>query len=283
MKKRFYEWLNEFRFKHPILSSIIYSCVVLGTPLVAQQGWQCFIHVQGVSWVRLGLIIGLVILGLAVLSIHEWLVHSNGRDLQEIKKERDTLNAKVLAVERVVPSAIHGILDSLKNELQLTRDDRISLYLVEGKEPELRYFCCERCSPCLSYESKSCRMRPLVKMFKKVWDEGYLYDDGFPEYEKSSKEKKSYIKYCRENYGITTDEAKEIKFKGRTYFGLRIDYHGTHLAFIIVSSLKVGISGKKAEEVKKIVTPSCQKLGAVVDALREYIPSPSKVQNRKEF
>lgn len=202
---------------------------------------------------------------------------------KELKEHIEEFQHKIEAVERVVPSALHGILESLRGELYLGNNDRISLYLVKGSGDSQQYFCCERSSTNLEYEKKSCRMRPLAKMFKKIWDEGKLYDDRFPKISNGKKGRREYESYCKKVYNFSADDIKDIKFLGRTYWGARIDYKGEHLAFIVIASLVKGIGGRDDVEIEKIVKPSCQKLGAVIHAFKDYIPSPDKVEGMEEF
>jgi len=282
--KRFYEWVNDLRTRHQWQSSVLYALVVIVLPMVCAEGLHNIIGrtCPVLSWTGAVVMLAVVVEVVAV-AVHELLAHFNDKSFEVLRKQSEVLQGKLSAVERVVPSAIHGILDSLKSELQLTTDERVSLYLVEDKGPELKYFCCERCSPNLAFEKKSCVMRPLIKMFKMIWDNGTHYDDRFPNCGQSNRAKKMYIRYCKENYGLSENEAEDIRFKGRAYYGVRIDYQGRHLAFLVVSSLKNRIAGKDRDAVEKIVAPSCHKLGAVIDALREYIPSPLMVPDGKEF
>ena len=204
-------------------------------------------------------------------------------DKKELSDKIERYQNKLDTIEKVVPSALHGILESLCTELDLGNDDRISLYLVQSKDGKEQYFCCERSSKNLAHEKRSCRMRPLVNMFKRIWDEGKLYDDKFPRITDGKKGKKEYEAYCKKIYSLLSSDVQDIKFPGRTYWGMRIDYKGEHLAFIVISSLSKGIAGKGEAEIDKIVKPSCQKLGAVIQAFKQYIPSPDKVEYMEEF
>ena len=118
-------------------------------------------------------------------------------------------------------------------------------------------------------------------MFKNIWDIGELYDDNFPSISKKSQ--KQYSQYCKDTYGLTSSEVKEINFKGRTYLGKRIDYRGEHLAFIVIASLVKGLKNKSKEEVISILSPNCNKLGSIINAFRDFIPSPNKVKNKEDF
>ena len=282
--KKLYEWMNDLRMGHPFWSSIGYSFIVVFAPLLMScEARELFLGKEFSGTHSLKIVVGALVVLVLTTAIHELLIHYSDKCSKSYKNDLARVREKLTAVEKVVPSAIYGILESLKNELRLTSHERISLYLVETTDDGTKYFCCERCSPDLSLERKSCKLRPLEKMFKTIWDKGYLYDDKFPDCTASKRKMGEYIKYCKDTYEVPGKEVKDISFKGRTYYGVRIDYRGDHLAFMVLTSLDVGIAGKSESEVSTIVGPSCAKLGAVIQALREYVPSPAKVVDNKEF
>ena len=283
--KKFIMWIE----KYSIPLRIIYEVLVVSLPLLLSSEVREFILSKRINdsygtivfWGALVGIIFLVVIRVVITQLKKTSVTKLSEVNNRMNNQINDLNAKVAMIEKVVPSALHGILESLRSELSLGNDDRISLYLVEVDKNPLQYFCCERCSTNLEHEKKCSRMRPLVKMFKKIWDEGRLYDDRFPKITKKSRA--DYDAYCKRVYGLSSNDVQNINFHGRTYWGARIDYKGEHLAFIVISSLVKGIAGKSEEEIDAIVKPSCQKLGAVIQAFKRYIPSPYKVEDVEEF
>lgn len=285
--RRFIVWVE----KYSILVGVIYEMLVIALPLLMSNEIRTQVlpaHILSRYGCRItvysfiGIFI-LVVIRVIYTVTKNKCVTEISEEKNVLQKEAEEYQSKIQAIEKVVPSALNGILESLKLELDLGNDDRISLYLVEEIDGVLHYFCCSRCSSNLKHETRSCRMRPLVKMFKKIWDEGRFYDDKFPKITDSKKGLKDYEAYCKGTYNLSSVDVQRIRFKGRAYWGMRIDYKGEHLAFIVVSSLKKEISGKSEDQVEIIVKPSCQKLGAVIHAFKEYIPSPSRVTNTEEF
>lgn len=277
--------------KYSIPIGVFYEMLVIILPLLMSNEIRMqvfptqFISVYGcliTIWSFVGIFI-LVVIRVAYTVTKNKCVTEITAEKAGLQKAVEEYQSKIQAIEKVVPSALNGILESLKLELDLGNDDRISLYLVEEIDGGLHYFCCGRCSSNLKHESRSCRMRPLAKMFKKIWDEGRFFDDKFPKIMNTKKGLRDYEAYCKRTYDLSSSEVQKIRFKGRAYWGMRIDYTGEHLAFIVISSLKKEISGKREDQIEIIVKPSCQKLGAVIHAFKEYIPSPSRVADTEEF
>lgn len=214
------------------------------------------------------------------------IYHKQEKDrenLAKVQKELVDANKRLENVGNMVPSALKGILDSLKDELSLSQNGRVSLYLVEQDETGVRYFCQERRSKNLKYEQKCCRLRPLSKMFEKIWNEGELYVDGLPNPE-TKKGLRSYCTNCHQLFDVTTEFVKKIAFKGRAYVGMRIDDQDRHLAFLVVSSKEERVCEDMPKaEIQKAVKQAARKLGAVISALRDYIPSPKIIENQEGF
>ena len=277
--------------KYAMPLCIIYEALVILVPLLLSSEIRESVfskeindsHGMLVFWIAFILIFLLVAVRVIYMHLKRENVTKLSDENKELKGQLEEFQGKIETIEKVVPSALHGILESLRSELDLGNEGRISLYLVLGSGDSRQYFCCERCSMNLEYEKKSCRIRPLTKMFKKIWDEGKLYDDKFPKISSGKKGKKAYEAYCKKVYNLSATDVQKIKFPGQTYWGTRIDYKGEHLAFIVISSLKKGIGNRDEVEIEKIVKPSCQKLGAVIQAFKGYIPSPDKVEETEEF
>ena len=210
------------------------------------------------------------------------LTEANNKN-KSLSSELLVTRQKIDAIEKVVPVALDGILESISTELSLDNQDRISLYIVDHKGGCWHYFCCNRCAPRLDLSERSCRLRRLEGMFRKVWDESELYDDKFPPAGDSKKARQAYNQYCKKTYGITDEDVSNIRFRGRSYFGLRIDWMGEHLAFIVVASLRKSIQNKSCDDLRSILLTNCQKLGAVINSFKEYIPSPDKVEKVEGF
>ncbi len=285
--KTFIMWIE----KYAIPLRIVYEGLVVVSPLFLSSEVRGALlpdsvnmsYGRAVAWSAFGMIIILVVVRVLISHITKKSVTKLSDENDGLRDKVEEFQGKISTMEKVVPSALHGILESLRSELDLGNSDRISLYLVQGNGDAQQYFCCERCSTNLEYEKKSCRMRPLAKMFKKIWDEGKLYDDKFPKISNGKKGKREYESYCKKVYNLSADDIQSIKFHGRTYWGTRIDCKGEHLAIIVIASLIKGIGGRDDAEIEKIVKPSCQKLGAVIHAFKDYIPSPDKVKELEEF
>jgi hypothetical protein len=189
---------------------------------------------------------------------------------------------KLSEVERLVPSTLRGILEVLKSELELNTNSRVSLYLVEQRDGQDHYFCQERCSSNLMYEKKSCRLSRFTAMFEKLWSEGELYVSHLPDPSKK-KNLDSYCKKCKELWGVKIQDVKNVSFKGRCYLGKRVDYNGVHHAFLLVSTKDATIAGFTEEEAKKVVSTASQKIGAVVNSFRAFIPSPTLTKQQEGF
>lgn len=189
---------------------------------------------------------------------------------------------KLLKVERLIPSALRGILEVLKAELELNINSRVSLYLVEHHDGADYYFCQERCSKNLAYESKSCRLAKFSEMFSKLWREGELCVSNLPNPSKK-KSLNAYCQKCKELFGTPIKDVKKVQFKGRCYIGKRVDYNDQHLAFILVSSKDETIQGFTEEEVTTVISRSCQKIGVVINAFRSFIPSPTITKQQEGF
>lgn len=238
-------------------------------------------HAQGLSkyaahfWWG-GLLVLIVLIVLRSLTANRSL-----RKLGELELANENYKKMQMDVERLVPSALKGILESLMDELSLTPCARISLYIVQNTTTGLSCFCQERCANNLKYERKCCQLRPLSKMSEKIWNEESFHVANLPDPQKRQRE---YDVKCKDLFGISLSELKKLSFRFRSYAGCRIDYKGQHLGFLLVSSEATTISSLQSDAtVLETLRLAAQKLGAVIAAFKDYMPSPTITENQEGF
>lgn len=223
---------------------------------------------------------GLLVL-IALIVLRSLMTNRKSKKLGELERANENYRKMQMDVERLVPSALKGILESLMDELNLTPCARISLYIVQNTTSGLSCFCQERCANNLKYERKCCQLRPLSKMSEKIWNEESFHVANLPDPKKRQRE---YDVKCKDLFGISLSELKKLSFRFRSYAGCRIDYKGLHLGFLLVSSEATAISVRLSEaEILGILRLSAQKLGAVIAAFKEYMPSPTITESQEGF
>lgn len=276
-------------------SCIFQACgeasIVFFTYIITKEGRDCVFgtfaprlnsYEQIIFWCGLGLISIVASVNIVITRVKTSRLKKLETDNQTLTEKLEDGMSKLKDIERLVPNALKGILESLKSELALSLKARVSLYLVEVVKGEVQYFCFERCSGNLAYEKKCCRLRPLTKMFQKLWGEGVLFDNQYPNPD-TKKGLKAYCQRCKKEYGLSVAEVQNIRFKGRSYVGRRIDFSNKHLAFLVVSSLDPDINDMEESTVMQVLSTACQKLGAVINAFREFVPTPLMTQEQEGF
>lgn len=267
------------------------ALIVFFTYIMTKEGRDCVfgafaprlnLYGQRIFWGGLGVIFIMASIKIVITRVRVARFKKLESDNQMLTEKYEAGLSKLKDVERLVPNALKGILESLKSELALSLNARVSLYLVEMVKGEIQYFCFERCAGNLAYEKKCCRLRPLTKMFQKLWSEGVLFDNQYPNPD-TKKGFKTYCQRCKKEYGLSAAEVQSIGFKGRSYVGRRIDFSDKHLAFLVVSSLDPDVNDMEQSVIMQVVSTACQKLGAVINAFREFIPTPLMTQEQEGF
>ena len=206
-----------------------------------------------------------------------------GHCVLEKKQELDIENLRKAAedfytIQGEIPTIIQNYVTAIYENLNLSHEDRITLYLPGDKD----FFPCARYSRNPSTTAIKRSSYPKGRgVIQKVWDVGWWFDNSFP----SPSKRKTYRSYHKDKYNLTFTEVKKLSMQALLYCGIRIsDISGREpIAILIIESTNSNsceendIKNKLAKELDKLV-PLLE--NAII---RSCIPNQSIIEAEEGF
>lgn len=158
-------------------------------------------------------------------------------------------------------------LYSYSNHLQLTTNERVSLYKLDMN----LFSCIGRYSENETFNSKPSRFYPRDQGgISRAWEVGIFEDAGAPDPEESMQ---AWIDYNIVNYNFTEEELSEIRMKSRAFYGVRLkNSHNVTIAVILFESLNP--NGLQFGKLRRLLNDQEKtNLPALIESLSEHIPT----------
>lgn len=207
-------------------------------------------------------------------AIHLYFEHLEKIRIKDLEEKLNGFNA----IKKAIPEIINNSVIAIYENISLSIDDRITLYLL----------CEDAFLPCARYSGnpsilpiKRTKYNKNKGVIQKVWETGWHFDGKFP----NPTNVKEYQKHHIKKYGLNRAEVKALSMRPTLYCGIRIsDTTGREpIAVLIIESMKKNnieeqiIREKLEKEIDKLV-PLLEN-----EIIRSCIPNQSIIEVEEGF
>ena len=215
-----------------------------------------------------------LVLASILQAVHCYLGQQQQSAIDKLKKDADAF----YSIKRQIPTIIKIYVSGIYQNLNLTNDDRITLYLS----------CDGGFLPCSRYSLNPSILsikRPIYRnkqgVIQQVWMNAWWFDNKFP----NPANEREYRNYHKENYGLTAAEVKSLSMKAELYCGIRIldTSNREAIAVLIIESMNKNSLDELV--IKEKLEKEIAKLAPLLEntAIRSCIPNQSIIEAEEGF